>query len=105
METIKLKDCKLKLKSVEEYTRPNSQDRLWYKNKIIFEIIDGEYDSLQFDSSSEIEFNNNLRPDSLVKIINELKNDLQNMTLKEFSMKLLREFKDNLGHKVYLIYR
>lgn len=105
METIKLKDCKLKLKSVDEYTRPNSQDRLWYKNKIIFEIMDGEYDSLQFDSSSEVEFNDNLRSSSLAKIINELENDLQNMTLKEFSMKLLREFKGNSGHKVYLIYR
>lgn len=105
METIKLKDYKLKLKSVDEYTRPNSQDRLWYKNKIIFEIMDGEYNLLQFDSSSEIEFNDNLKSDSLSKIIDSLKNNLQNMNLKEFSMKLLREFKDNSGHKVYLIYK
>ena len=67
--------------------------------------MDGEYNLLQFDSSGEIEFNDNLKSDSLSEIIDSLKNNLQNMNLKEFSMKLLREFKDNSGHKVYVTYR
>lgn len=105
IEVIKLQDCDLSFKEISKNKRPNSKNRFWFQNKIIFNIVGGNHSSLQYDSSDESSYNANFDRNALDQFLESLKNDFINLTLEEFSFKLLRYLKKESKHKVYMIYR